>query len=201
MIARAQKPSRAPARSASSRTSVSDAPSARGGLLELTHCEMIQAARVAGNLSPRRSVGAKLEISRAPAGRVRLGLIVATVAAIALVVLVGCGSGKPSYCSERTKLENSIKGVTSLKLSGIISGLQSQVKTIQSDATSLVNSAKSDFPSQTNAVKTSVNALSSAVMALPSNPSATQIATVATSAAGVASSVKSFVDASSSKCG
>ena len=142
----------------------------------------------------------KLEISRAPVSRVRLSLVVATVAAIALVLLAGCGSSKPSYCSERTNLENSIKGVTSLKLSGIISGLQTQVKTIQSDATSLVNSAKSDFPSQTSAVKTSVDALSSAVKALPANPSATQIATVATSAAGVASSVKTFVDASSSKC-
>jgi hypothetical protein len=146
-------------------------------------------------------MNAKLEISRAPAGRVRLSLAVATVAAIALVVLAGCGSSKPSYCSERTKLEDSIKGVTGLKLSGIVSGLQSQVSTIQTDATSLVNSAKSDFPSETSAVKTSVNALSSAVKALPANPSATQIATVATSAAGVASSVKSFVDASSSKCG
>jgi hypothetical protein len=47
-------------------------------------------------------MNAKLEISRAPAGRVRLSLAVATVAAIALVVLAGCGSSKPSYCSERT---------------------------------------------------------------------------------------------------
>jgi hypothetical protein len=160
----------------------------------------MHAPRVAANLSSSSPVIAKPEISRALAGRARLGLAVATVAALALLVLAGCGSSKPSYCSERTNLENSIKGVTSLKLSGIISGLQSQVKTIQSDATSLVNSAKSDFPSQTSAVKTSVNALESAVKTLPANPSATQIAAVATSAAGVASSVKSFVDASSSKC-
>jgi len=124
----------------------------------------------------------------------------ATVAVVAMIALTACGSSKPAYCSDRTNLENSIKGLTSLSTSSGISGLQKQIATIQSDATSLVNAAKSDFPSETSAVKTSVDALQSAVKALPSSPSATQIATIATSAAGVVSSVKSFVDSSKSKC-
>ena len=122
--------------------------------------------------------------------------------AVALVALAGCGgsSSKPSYCSDRSDLENSVKGLTSTASSGDISGLKSQVTKIQSDATSLVSSAKSDFPSQTSAVKSSVDGLQSTVKALPASPSASQIATVATGAASVVSSVKSFVNASKSKC-
>jgi hypothetical protein len=107
---------------------------------------------------------------------------------------------KPAYCSDRSNLENSVKGLTSSLSSGDISGLKSQVTKIQSDATSVVSSAKSDFPSQTSAVKSSVAALQSAVTALPKSPSAGQIAAIAKSAAGVVSSVKTFSYASSSKC-
>lgn len=125
----------------------------------------------------------------------------ACLAAAGLVGLAGCGgSSKPAYCSDRSNLESSVKGLTSLNASSGISGLKTQLTTIQSDATKLVSSAKSDFPSQTNAIKSSVAALQSAVKALPPQPSATQLGAVATAAAGVVSSVKSFMDATSSNC-
>ena len=76
----------------------------------------------------------------------------------------------------------------------------SQLKQIQSDATTLVDSAKSDFPSETGAITSSVSALKNSVTALPSSPSAAQIATATKDAASMVSSVKSFVDASNSKC-
>lgn len=121
--------------------------------------------------------------------------------AAGLVGLAGCGgSSKPAYCSDRSSLESSVKGLTSLDASSGISGLKTQLNTIQSDATKLVSSAKSDFPSQTSAIKSSVAALQSAVKALPSHPSATELGTVATAAASVVSSVKSFTDATSSQC-
>ena len=125
---------------------------------------------------------------------VRVPLVLATAAAA--VALAGCGSSKPAYCTDRTDLQNSVKGLTS---SGI-SGLKSQLKQIQSDASTLVSSAKGDFPSETSAITSSVNTLKSSVTALPSSPSAAQIATITRDAAGVVSSVKSFVDASNSKC-
>jgi hypothetical protein len=125
---------------------------------------------------------------------VRVPLVLATAATA--VALAGCGSSKPAYCTDRTDLQNSVKGLTS---SGI-SGLKSQLKQIQSDASTLVSSAKGDFPSETSAITSSVNTLKSSVTALPSSPSAAQIATVTKDAAGVVSSVKSFVDASNSKC-
>jgi hypothetical protein len=144
--------------------------------------------------------GMRQERSRDGVGRAWVRVPVAMLTAVALIALVGCGSSKPAYCSDRTNLENSVKGLTSLNPSSGISGLQTQVKTIESNATSLVNAAKSDFPSETSAVKSSVDALQSAIKALSSSPSATQIAAIATSATAVVNSVKSFVDASKSKC-
>ena len=122
------------------------------------------------------------------------------VAAAVVIALAACGSSKPGYCTSRTNLENSVKGLTNLNASSGVSGLQSQLAKIQTDAKALVSSAKSDFPSQTSAINSSVDALVSAVKGLPANPSAGQIATVATNAASVVNSVKSFVDATSSKC-
>ena len=136
------------------------------------------------------------ERSRARQGSawVRVPLVLA--AAATAVTLAGCGSSKPAYCTDRTNLENSVKGLTS---SGV-SGLKSQLKQIQTDATTVVNSAKGDFPSETSAITSSVTALKTSVTALPSSPSAPQIATATRNAASVVSSVKSFVDASNSKC-
>jgi hypothetical protein len=134
------------------------------------------------------------------AGRAWMRVPVAMVAVVALVALAGCGSSKPAYCSDTTKLENSVKNLPSVTSSSGISGLTSQLSTIESDATSLVNAAKSDFPTQTSAVKTSVDTLASAVKALPSSPSTSQIAAIGLDASSVVSSVSSFVDTSKSKC-
>ena len=135
------------------------------------------------------------ERSRARQGAwVRVPLVLA--AAATAVGLAGCGSSKPAYCTDRTDLQNSVKGLTSAGISGI----KTQLTQIQSDASTLVNSAKSDFPSETGAITSSVDTLKSSVTALPSSPSATQVATVTRDAASVVSSVKSFVNASNSKC-
>jgi len=135
--------------------------------------------------------------SRARQGAwVRVPLVLAAATAVGLAGLAGCSSGKPAYCTDRTNLQNSVKGLTS---SGI-SGIKTQLKQIQSDATTLVSSAKSDFPSETGAITSSVNTLKSSVTALPSSPSVAQAATVTSDAASVVSSVKSFVNASNSKC-
>jgi hypothetical protein len=125
----------------------------------------------------------------------------ASVLIVGAIAAAGCGSSKPAYCSARTDLENAVKGLTSLNVSSGVSGLQSQLKKIESAATKVVSQAKSDFSSQTQAVKSSVDSLTAAVKGLPSNPSTGQIAAVAADASKVVSSVKSFTDATSSKCG
>jgi hypothetical protein len=145
-------------------------------------------------------IGIKRERPQRRAGRARARVSVAMVVAGALVVVAGCGSSKPAYCTDRSNLENSVKGLTSLSSSSGVSGLQTQLTKIESDATSLVSTAKSDFPTETSAVKSSADALQTAVKALPSSPSAPQIAAIAADAASVVNSVNSFVSASKSKC-
>ena len=114
----------------------------------------------------------------------------------------GCGSSssKPAYCSDRSSLESSIKGLSVPTSTSDITNLKTQLATIQSQATALVNSAKSDFPSQTSAIKSSIDTLSNAVKALPASPSTSQIAAIGVDAVAVTSSVKSFTDATSSNC-
>jgi hypothetical protein len=125
---------------------------------------------------------------------------VALVAVAGVVAMAGCGSSKPAYCTDRTNLETSIKGLSHLDLSNGLSSLEAQLKKIQTNATTLVNSAKSDFPSETSAITSSVDALKSAVTRLASDRSATNALAVTTDAANVVKSVKSFTDATNSKC-
>jgi len=139
--------------------------------------------------------------SRGRQGGARLWVPLVLSAAAAVAALAGCESGKPAYCTDRANLQNSVKGLTSLTAGSGVSGLKSQLKQIQSDATALVSSAKNDFPDETSAISSSVSTLKNSVAALPSHPSAAQIATVTRDAGSVVNSVKSFTNASSSKCG
>lgn len=136
---------------------------------------------------------------RVSAARLTRALVVFGATA-ALTAAGGCDDSKPAYCSDRDSLQSSIEDLTNLTPSGGLSGLQSQLRTIQSDATALVDSARSDFPSETSAIRTSVNSLVSAVRALPSSPSASQIAAIASDATSVVTSVRGFADATDSKC-
>ena len=136
-----------------------------------------------------------------PPSRPVTRLSMAVAAALTLVVLAGCGSSdKPAYCEDRSNLESAVKELPSLAKSANLSGLQTQVDTIKTDATTLADSAKSDFPTESSAVTSAVDSLESAVKALPDSPSATDIAGVAINAATVVSAVKNFTDATNSEC-
>jgi hypothetical protein len=127
--------------------------------------------------------------------------LLACVAVLAFVAATGCGSSdKPAYCTSRADLESSIKGLTDLNAGSGLSGLQSQLAKIQSNATAVVSSAKSDFPNETSAIKSSVSALADTVKAFPSSPSTNEIATLARQAAAAVTAVQNFYNATSSKC-
>jgi hypothetical protein len=129
-------------------------------------------------------------------------LTLACVAALAVIALAGCGSSssKPAYCTDRANLQKAIKNVGNLSPSSPISTLAANLENVQTQASAAVSSAKGDFPTQTGAMKSSVATLTADVTALPSNPSVTQIATIVTDAKAVVSAVKSFIDATGSKC-
>jgi hypothetical protein len=112
-------------------------------------------------------------------------------------LIAGCGSSKPAYCKDRSALQ---KSVSSLSVSGGVSGLKSQVQTIEGQVNSLGSSAKSDFPTETTAVTSALSTLETQVKALPSSASAGQLASVAVAVKNTVSSVSAFVSATKSKC-
>jgi len=126
--------------------------------------------------------------------------VLLALAAVTLIAATGCGSSKPAYCSDRSKLESAVKDLPNAAKTGGTAGLQSQLKTIESDATAAINSAKSDFPTETSTLKTNVDQLKTAVASLPANPSATDLAAIGLDATAVVSAVKAFNSATKSKC-
>ncbi len=122
---------------------------------------------------------------------------------VAALALAACGgSSKPAYCSSVTNLENSVKSLTNVSvLKNGTSSLTAALQKIESNAKTVVSSAKSDFPSETSAVSSSINALSSSVKQVSGTPSAAQIVTIGQQATAAATAVKSFSNATSSKCG
>ena len=125
----------------------------------------------------------------------------ACAVAIGTVALVGCGSSKPAYCTDRTNLQNAVHGLSNLTVSSGVSAWKSQAQKVDTAATALVSAAKSDFPSQTSAITSSVNALQTSATALTSSPSAATITTVANDSSNLKNSVNNFTNATSSKCG
>jgi len=122
------------------------------------------------------------------------------------IVAGGCGSSgssssKPAICSARKDLENSVKGLTSLNPSSGVSGLEAQLKKVESSAAKLVTEAKGEFSSETHAIKSSVDSLAASAQKLKSSPSAGNIAAVTSDATKVVGSVKAFALATTAKCG
>jgi hypothetical protein len=137
----------------------------------------------------------------------------ALAAAVAVIAVAACGSSastassassassRPAYCSDRTNLQKSVKGLTSLNASAGISGLQTQADKVKTSATSLANATKSDFPSQSNALNSSITALDNSVRSLASNPSAANIGVVTKDAGNVVTAARNLINATSAKCG
>jgi hypothetical protein len=127
-------------------------------------------------------------------------LLTVLPAVLTVVVLSGCGSSKPTYCSDRTTLESSVKALPGMASKGDLSGLRSQVSKIQGEANKVADSAKSDFPTETSALQRDVNTLVNSVNDLPSNPSTSDYAKVGLNAATAISAVSNFSSATNSKC-
>ena len=126
------------------------------------------------------------------------------LAAIALCAgaLAACGgSSKPSYCSSVSNLEGSIKALPSTNIVQTgLSGLESAVAKVQTDAQTAINDAKSDFPTETSALKSSIDTLSTSAKAAASSPSVTTIAQLPSQVSAVVTAANNFQSATKSKC-
>lgn len=121
---------------------------------------------------------------------------------LALAALGGCGDDEPSYCSDRSDLEESVQGLRDVRPteSGAIDRIRSQVGEVQTDASALVDSAQADFPDETGELRTSVDALEQSVQAVPESPSREQVVAVGADVTAVVSAADGLVDATRSEC-
>jgi hypothetical protein len=133
--------------------------------------------------------------SRRPAGTL-------AVLALCTVTVAACGgSSKPSYCSSVSSLESSIKAVPSTNIVQTgLSGLESAVAKVQSDAQTAINDAKSDFPTETSSLKSSVDTLSATVKQAASSPSPATLVQLPAQISAVVTAANNFQSATKSKC-
>lgn len=138
-------------------------------------------------------------IARPLSGAAHAGL--AALLVLALLAASGCGGdSKPSYCGDRTNLENAVKDLPTAAKSGGTGGIQSQLQTIETDANKLVDAAKSDFPSETKTLTSTIDQLKTTVQSAGSNPSGSEVAALALNATAVVNAVKGFTSATKSAC-
>jgi hypothetical protein len=83
-------------------------------------------------------------------------LSVACIAAVAAVVLPGCG--KPEFCAKKTEFNSSVTTLTSVSLTPPDpTEVFNEIEKVQNAGTAMINAAKSDFPSQSTALENAVN--------------------------------------------
>ena len=139
---------------------------------------------------------AVLRISRQNCAR----LLTAVLFVGTALVLAGCGSSKPAYCSDRANLEKSVKELPGLASSANLSGLKTQASKIQTQATTLVDAARHDFPTESSALQRDLDTLIHSIKNLPSNPATQDYATIGLNAATAVSAVNNFTSATNAKC-
>jgi hypothetical protein len=146
--------------------------------------------------TPKSSDGARLT---RPGNLAQRRITVTTLVIISTAVCSACGSSKPAYCGNLTKLEQSVKTVD---VSRGLSSLKTQLAQIQTNAKSVISSAKSDFPNETTEISGSVAKLQADVRSLASSsPTPQQLATIGGDAKALVNAVSTFSSASKSKCG
>ena len=134
--------------------------------------------------------------------KTRATAAIVAVAVLCAGTLAACGgSSKPSYCSAVSNLESSIKAIPSTNIVQTgLSGLESALSKVQSDAQTAINDAKSDFPNETSALKTSIDTLTTTVKQATSSPSAATIAQIPAQVSAVVTAANNFQSATKSKC-
>ncbi|HET8977284.1 MAG TPA: hypothetical protein VFN87_03945 [Solirubrobacteraceae bacterium] len=132
----------------------------------------------------------------------------AVVPAVLTLAVAGCGStgnttaGKPSYCTARSNLEQSVKALPQTDvLKNGTKALEANLEKVVNDAKALKNAVKTDFASETKAIDTAMNALTTTLHQIQSQgPTAANLTALPGQISAVASSVKSFTSATASKC-
>lgn len=92
------------------------------------------------------------------------------------VLLAGCGSSKPAYCTQVNNFKESIKTLEDVELSpSNISTITQDVEKVGTTAKELQSALGTEFSPQISAMKTSVEVLAATVKGLAASPSSTTL--------------------------
>ena len=123
----------------------------------------------------------------------------AATAMLGVLILAGCGSSKPAYCSDVSNFENAVK---QLKDVSSPADLLPAAQKVQSTGQTALAAVKSSFAPETSAVKSSLSALGTSVKQLSSSSTrASAVAALPAEVSAVSSAAQNFADAAKkSKC-
>lgn len=94
--------------------------------------------------------------------RIRHSIALAAVGLIGAVLLAGCGTSKPAYCTQVSNLENSVKALGKVEVSSSgVSALTTGLDNVSKSAQELGSALKSEFAAQASAIKSSIGGLES----------------------------------------
>ncbi|MBK5109888.1 MAG: hypothetical protein JJE10_00815 [Thermoleophilia bacterium] len=129
-------------------------------------------------------------------------IVVPVVILGASLFAAGCGSDdKPEFCSDVSALQDSVDELTNIQLeSGVLTKLESDLQTVETNAKAVDSSAKQDFPSETSALDSSVSKLANSIQKLPESPSTQQLVALAPQISAVGDAWNEFSDATESAC-
>lgn len=122
--------------------------------------------------------------------------------AAGMLLIAGCGSSKPEYCTKSSELKSALKALTEVNLSKEgVAGAEAAIRRVQSTAKETVSSAKSEFPQQTEAISDAAEELADSVReASKAQTSSAAISKIPAEIVALGSAANGFSEATKSKC-
>lgn len=129
-------------------------------------------------------------------------LLLPAAALLVGATLAGCGDDQPAVCTSIDELQNSIKGLADLELTGTtnVAGLEDQIDLVKQDYQQLKDDAKAEYDDQIGAIDADLQTLATNAKAVEDSPSATTIGALKTSRDAVVAGIDALAGDVKSTC-
>ena len=129
-------------------------------------------------------------------------LLLPATALLVGAALAGCGDDQPAVCTSIDELQNSIKGLADLELTGTtnVAGLEDQIALVKQDFNELKDDASDEYGDQVGAISADLETLETNAAAVEDSPSATTVDALKTSRDAVVAGVDALADDVKSTC-
>ena len=129
-------------------------------------------------------------------------LLLPATALLVGAALAGCGDDQPAVCTSIDELQNSIKGLADLELTGTtnVAGLEDQIALVKQDFNELKDDASDEYGDQVGAISADLETLETNAAAVEDSPSATTIGALKTSRDAVVAGIDALASDVKSTC-